>query len=328
MSLRPSSRPFLARRPIVGTLRRAAFMGCVAAVWSVSTVPTRAGDDPIVILTSSQIEAYQQAAAGARERVDGRRQKILTYTLNGDANLIPYVGDQLSLIAPKAVIAIGGLAATALATRPIDAPVVVSVVVDHTNALSRVPHSWAVSMHVPAEEAYDRISRILPKRRIGIPYDPSRTGWLVRDLAAFFDSTPIDLVPFPVESSQALGPALLAVRARIDALWIIPDPSFLDPVSVEYLLRYAVGERLPLIGYSEGFTRSGALFSLGADYQDMGRQAGELIEAILADRQPSRVVHPRRLQTFLNTTVAARLDISLTPALIRLAQRVFPAESP
>lgn len=281
-----------------------------------------AEDHPVVILTSSRIDAYQQAEAGVRDRL--RKRRTLSYTLDGDPNLIPFVGRQLSLLKPSAIVAIGGLAAVTLKAHPVEAPVVFCLVVDHNHALDGLPQASAVSMHVPAEGAYDRISRLLPGHRIGIPYHPDRTGWLIRDLVAAFDGTSIDLVPFIVRSSHELGPALLSVRPAIDALWIVPDASFLDAVSIEYLLRYAVAERMPLVGYSAGFTRSGAIASFAGDYQDMGRQAAELVERIGRGEASPRIQAPRLVRTFVNLRVAERLGIVVNPGFAARAERVYP----
>lgn len=283
--------------------------------------PASAMERPIVILTSSPIEAYRKAETGALETLG--HQKTVTYSLNGDPNRIPHVANQISVLAPRAVIAIGGLAAMALRTHPVDAPVVFCLVLDHTRAL-RLPHSWSVSMHVPAGEAYDRIRQVLPKRRIGIPHDPERTGWLVRELTAFFQHTPIRLVPLIVRSPAELGPALAAGRSEIDALWIVPDASFLDAVSIKYVLKYSATERLPLIGYSDGFTRSGALLSLAGDDADMGRQAAELAQQVAAGKEPPRVQPPRHILTFFNLRVAERLHITVNQGLVALAKRVYP----
>lgn len=286
-----------------------------------SSRSTQGADRPIVILTSAPIDAYQQAEAGALAGL--RPHRTVTYALGGDPNRIPYVLSQLSLLSPQVVIAIGSLAALALTTHPVDAPVVLCLVVDHPQAL-RLPRSWAVSMHVPADEAYDKLRHVLPRRRIGIPYDPGRTGWLVRELTAFFQHTPIGLVPLVVRSPAELGPALVAARSEIDALWIVPDMSFLDAVSIKYLLKYSAAEGLPLIGYSGGFTRSGALFSLAADDQDMGRQAADLAKRVASGEEPPRVHPPRHILTFFNLRVAERLHIAINPGLVALAERVYP----
>jgi putative ABC transport system substrate-binding protein len=302
------------------------FLGTTAIVAAavVAAVPwsARAGERPFVIIKSSDIDAYREAESGARDRLRGH--PVIRYALDGDPDSIPDVAEQVSLLSPRGVVAIGSLAAAALKAHPVEAPVVFCLVIDHNPALKSVRHSWAISMHVPADEAYARIRHIVPEHRIGIPYDPDRSGWLVRDLASFFANTSMTLVPFVVRSSRDLGPALLAVRDRIDALWIVPDTSFLDAVSIKYLLRYSATEGLPLIGYSDGFTRSGAILSLAGDHRDMGRQAAELAERIAAGDAPARVQPPQRVRTLINLQVAARLGVAINPGVAALAERTYP----
>lgn len=306
--------------PATHSLRVGALVLVLASTASPGTAS--AGGRPVVIITSSNIDAYRQAESGARERLRGHKMK--TYPLNGDPESIPDVVEQASLLSPQAVIAIGSLAAAALKAHPVDAPVVFCLVIDHNAALKSVPHSWAISMHPPAEESYARISRVVPEHRIGIPYDPDHSGWLVREFLPFFNGTSMTLVPFTVRSARELGPALLETRDQIDALWIVPDPGFLDAMSVKYLLKYAATEGLPLIGYSDGFTRSGAVLSLAGDHRDMGRQAADVVERLKTGESPARVQPPRHVRMLINLRVAARLGITIDPGVAELAERVYP----
>ena len=104
----------------------------------------------------------------------------------------------------------------------------------------------------------------------------------------------------------------------------MPDASFLDAVSIKYLLKYSATEGVPLIGYSAGFTRSGALLSLAGDDRDMGHQAAELAKRVAAGEEPPRVQPPRHILTFFNLRVAERLRIAINPGLVALAERVYP----
>ena len=280
-----------------------------------------ASERPIAILKSDDVEAYNSAAKGVLEALKG--QNTQTYTLSGDVNRIDHVMEKVSLVSPKAVIAVGSLAVLALKVHPINVPVVFCLVVNHSKALE-IPGSWGISMHLPASEAYERIRQVLPRSRIGIPYDPERTGDLVRDLLSYFKDRPIRLVPMIVRSPSDLAPNVAKIRSEIDALWILPDASFLDPVSAKFLLRYSFSERIPLLAYSEGFSRSGALLSLVADYEDMGRQAAELARLVTSGKKPPRIQNPTRLRTFINIEVANRLNIDVGRSLIVLAERVYP----
>lgn len=283
--------------------------------------PADGSDRPIVILQSSKIKPYEIAAKGAIEELG--THPILTYVLDGNPDHTSGVIEQIGMVSPRAVIAIGSLAIFSLKEHPINIPVVSCVVVDHTEAL-QIPDSWVVSMHLPADEAHNRIVQVLPTSRIGIPYNPLRTGELIKTLVEYFSGTTIHLIPFVVQSPAELSPSIDKIRPQIDALWIVPDSTFLTSNSVKYLLRYSGAQRLPLIAYSEGFTKSGALLSLGGDYEDMGRQAARIAIRVLSGDEPSRIQHPERVVTFINLQVAKALNISVRESLVVLAARVFP----
>ncbi|MEW6681839.1 MAG: ABC transporter substrate binding protein [Nitrospirota bacterium] len=280
-----------------------------------------AAERPFVVLASSQIKAYQDAVTGVREGLQGHR--VVTYSLEGNPNRIPYVVNQISLLSPKVVIAVGGLAVLALDSRSVDAKVVACLAVDDAQVLDP-SRSWVVSMYAAPREIYARFQEFLPHHRIGIPHHPERTGPILRPMMEFFEQTPIRLVPIVVRSPGDLAAALSAARADIDALWIVPDSSFLDELSIKYLLRYSVVERLPLIGYSDWFARSGGLFSLMPDYRDLGIQAGELASRINAGEHPSHLQFARNVKTFINLRVAKQLRIPISPSLAALANRVYP----
>jgi putative ABC transport system substrate-binding protein len=275
----------------------------------------------LVLLVSSDIDAYREASAGALEALRGRR--VVTYSLDGDPNRIPHVVNQLTLLSPKIVIAVGGLAVLALKSPLVDAQVVACLAVDDGQ-----PHEpsrfWAVSMYAAPEDVHARFQGFLPKHRIGIPSHPERAGRMLQPIIEAFESTAIRLVPIAVRSPEDLAPALASARAEIDALWVIPDASFLDALSIKYLLRYSVVERLPLIGYSDWLTRSGGLFSLMPDYRDLGRQAAQLALRVDSGERPPHLQFARNVKTFINLRVARQFQIPINPGLAALADRVYP----
>ncbi|HEX9757493.1 MAG TPA: ABC transporter substrate binding protein [Nitrospiria bacterium] len=276
---------------------------------------------PIVILKSSDIDAYQKATRGVMDAL--KNHPALVYNLNGDLNRIPHVMEKIDVVPPKAIIAIGSLSVLALKTVAIDAPVVFCMVVNPTEALQN-PKSYAISMHLPVDEAYHRIKQVFPDGRIGIPYNPDRTGDLIQNALSYFKDTSIELLPFVVRSPSDLGPNVTRLRSKMDALWLFPDSSFLDGVTVKFLLKYSFSENLPLIAYSEGFSKSGALLSLVGNYEEMGRKAAHVALRVVAGDYLPKVQHSTKLQTYINLQVAKRMDILVKNSLIALADQVYP----
>ena len=181
-------------------------------------------------------------------------------------------------------------------------------------------------MHLPPQDAYERIRQVLPKRKIAIPYNPNRIGTLVKGLVSYFKNTSIELVPIIVHNPSELAPALNSMRSQFDALWILPDASFIDSLSVQYLIDYSMSERLPILGYSEAFSKNGAVLSLAGNYEDMGRQAAETTIKVLSGEKQARIQSPRRISTFVNVRVAQILNVQIGETLLALADQIFPSD--
>lgn len=284
-------------------------------------LPAHSSENPIVILVGPEVEAYRSAAEGAKKALQDLRTIVLP--VNADLEHLKHVMEKVSLMSPKAIIAIGSEAALAVKTTPVGPPVVFCLVVDHQGWLER-PRSWAVSIHLSPEDSFDRIRLALPKKRIGIPYNPERTGRFLKELIYFSRKAKIELVPIIVQKPSELGPALTKARADYDALWILPDPSFIDTLSAKYVIEYSIHERIPIIGYSEGFTKNGAVLSLAGNYEDMGRQAAELAIRVGSGSDPAHIEYPRRIKTYINLRVARILNLDIAQTLIAQADRIYP----
>lgn len=285
--------------------------------------PGWAADTPIVILTGANIEPYQAAAEGAKKALQGER--FVVVSVDAEIEKIQHVMEKVSLLSPKAIIAIGSEAALAERIGSIDSPVVFCLVVDHDEWLKR-PRSWAVSLHLSPEDSFHRIRQALPNKRIAIPYNPERTASFVKDLTGYFTKNNVELIPIVVRKPVELGPALIQARSKYDALWIIPDPSFIDPLSVTYIIEYSMVERIPIIGFSEAITQNGAILSVAGNYEDMGKQAAELALKVLSGQNPRRIAFPRKVQTYLNLRVAKLLDLNITDTLIAQADQLYPID--
>ncbi len=278
---------------------------------------------PVVILLSSDEGPFRQSAGGAIDALGKSKARIIV--LDKDPENIFHSMKKVSLISPPVVIAIGNQAALALQTYPIEAPIVFSLIVDHRKALT-IPNSYAISMHLSPEDAYSNILQILPGSRIGVPYNPERTGFLIDDLAQFFKNKKTKMVPIPINLPSEMGPALKAMRSEFDAIWILPDPSIIHPLSLEYLMEYSIRERIPVLGYSKAFTKAGAIFSISSSYEDMGRQAALLSKKILNGDKAEKLYYPERIHRFINIRVAKLLNITIPNQLFASIDQVYPIE--
>ena len=111
-----------------------------------------------------------------------------------------------------------------------------------------------------------------------------------------------------------------------DALWIVPDETILSQAVVQQMLLYSYRRRVPLLGMSDRHAQMGALFSLSfASGEDIGRQAGELAQAILTGRAVSDVPYTSARKLFLtvNLKTAQKLGLEVPQAIMTRATNVI-----
>ena len=78
------------------------------------------------------------------------------------------------------------------------------------------------------------------------------------------------------------------------------------------------------MGLSSAYVRAGALFALDCDYDDIGKQAGEVALLILCGNSPYEVpiTTPRKIYLSINQKTAERIGIEIPAALLKIAEEV------
>jgi putative ABC transport system substrate-binding protein len=79
-----------------------------------------------------------------------------------------------------------------------------------------------------------------------------------------------------------------------------------------------------LLGLSAAHVRAGTLAAIIVDYEDVGRQTGEMAGRVLRGTAPDDVpvAAPRRVSVTLNLRTAEHLGLTLDPALVENASEV------
>ncbi len=79
------------------------------------------------------------------------------------------------------------------------------------------------------------------------------------------------------------------------------------------------------MGYAAYVVKKGALLGLSCDYEDIGRQAGELSVEILKGEKPSNlpITVPKKILLSINIRAAKRIGITVPPRVVKEAYEVF-----
>jgi len=183
------------------------------------------------------------------------------------------------------------------------------------------------SMNVPIEQQIALLKKASPQvRRIGVIYDPSKTGFLVKQAERIARDQGVRLLAKAIASPKDSFAALDATQGEIDALWILPDVTVLAPESVQYMLLFSFRNRIPLLCLSENQARMGAPFGLSfGSGRDIGIQAGEIANEILSGRRAEEIpfTTARRLKLTVNLKTAGKLGLQVPKEILDRADVVI-----
>ena len=279
----------------------------------------------VVILKSSDIAAYNQAISGFKAALPSD-VVLAEYDLQGDLEKGRKLARKIRAADPALVFAVGLKAAKAAQLEIVDIPVVYAMVLDPAKYGLNAPNVTGVLMEIPMERQLIMIKSLLPRlKHVGTLYDPSKTATLIEDARRLLKSNGTELVPIPLNNERDVPGALRTLLPSIDALWLVPDSTVLTDESLRFILNTALEERVPVVGFSREFARSGALLCLSVNYGDIGRQAGQLTRKILDGHVslPAKPLHPDRIEMSLNRKTAKFLDIEIPRDLEEKADELY-----
>jgi putative ABC transport system substrate-binding protein len=133
----------------------------------------------------------------------------------------------------------------------------------------------------------------------------------------------LDVVRLEIRRAEEIVPAFEALQARTEALYISIDP-FLNAnrIRINTLANVA---RLPTIAGVGEWVEAGSLMSYGANFPDLFRRAGDLVNKILRGTKPGDipVEQPTKFDLVINLTIAKALGLEVPPTLLARADEVI-----
>jgi putative ABC transport system substrate-binding protein len=168
---------------------------------------------------------------------------------------------------------------------------------------------------IASPDNYLKLFRKLQLHRIGIIFDPRRSGAYLkraRQAAAGFG---IELVAKEVRSPREVPTALDRLKqSAVDGIWMLPDSTAVSAENVDAYFLFAQQQNLPVFSFARGYLAKGALAVLEVTREKMAEKScsllGKLRSGTPAAALPDVDVSEAILHT--NESVAAKLEINLS----------------
>ena len=273
--------------------------GSAACAWQ-----SARGEEPVVLVLSNAGGAYEQVATAMRAELRSYPEVI---------ELPLQDVDKLAGKRPRAVAAVGTKACERVAQAKLSAPLLCTLIPHAAfeaiaKGAGKPAHLSAVVLDQPLARQMALIRVLLPDaRRIGVLFGPESAA-LQSAMAVAAGKQGMHLAGAQVDDSEVLYPALRAVLAA-DVLLAVPDGTVYNSATAQNLLRTAFEAHVPLIAFSPGYVRAGALAAVYSTPQQVGRQAGRSVGALLDGARAGPVQWPSEFEVSVNDPVARALGL-------------------
>lgn len=286
--------------------------------------PGSAGN--VAVIMSADVGPYREALRGFKGQIAHRI--VAEYDMEGDFDEGRKVLAEIeSKDKPDLIFAVGIWALQVVAGQTTNLPVVYAMVLNPPAILqaSTAKNITGASMNVPVDQTI-RLFKRLGIQRVGIIFDPSKTGYLVRRASSVGQKEGIQLITKEIHSSKEAIQALNSLKGQIDALWILPDETILDQRVLRGMLLFSYRQKVPVVGLSERQAKMGAVLSLRfGSSEDIGRQAAELANHILAGKTAAEIpfTTARLVKLIVNLKAAQKLGMEIPESVLEMATTII-----
>lgn len=214
---------------------------------------------------------------------------------------------------PDMILAIGADALTRV--RKIkEIPILYLMVLNPEKIIEGGKNVAGVSMNISPVKYLTLLKKLnLPRLKVGILYNPVKSGHTVKRIQQAARSMGIEVVAREVHAPKEVPELLGRMRDAVTVLWMLPDPTVVTPDTIEFILLFSQQQGVPVVAFAGKYVDMGALLSLDIDSFDQGKQAGEMANEILNGTAVADLplADARKAVLKVNRKVAKKLGIDL-----------------
>jgi putative ABC transport system substrate-binding protein len=281
----------------------------------------------IAILNSADINAYSEAISAFKTHLPLSFRVTQEYDLQGKLEEGRKAARHIQSSNAQVVLAVGLKAALAAKKEIQKKPVIFCLVVDPEKYGLPGNNMIGLSLEIPFRLHVQPLQWFFPTvSRIGVLFDPQKTNGIYQHLVADAKAAGMKIISKSIYTEQDVPMAFYTIKDHIDALWLLPDSTVLTENTVDFLMGAALEVNIPLVGFSPGMVRRGALVGAYSHYVDIGSQAAVVARKLggpASHRLLGTMVPPERIHQSINLKSARYLHISLSPDTLRKFDEQF-----
>jgi putative ABC transport system substrate-binding protein len=276
-----------------------------------------AANPKVIVIQSLMIKPYEEALSGFKSACDCKIERLILSEMGGVD-----VVKEVSKIKPDIILTVG-IDALSKVKKIKDIPIVYIMVLNPQSVISKEENITGVSMNIPPEKQLVLLQEAFHDvNRVGLLYDPEKSGYLVEKAQYYSRKLGIKLIVEEVHSSKEVPSIINKMKYGIDVFWMLPDTTVITPETAEFLFLFSLENKIPIFTFSDKYLELGAVISVGLDAFDIGRQAGEMAKKILSGTDIMNLprVDARKAVLTINLKTAKKLGITINNEIISRAK--------
>ncbi|MHB8056706.1 MAG: ABC transporter substrate-binding protein [Desulfuromonadaceae bacterium] len=268
--------------------------------------PSLAQAYDILVLQSRRDPAYEEALRGFRA-ANNASQRTIVLSDYAEVDVVRIVREDR----PRVILAVGDAALTA-ARNVRQTPVVALMALGIQKQRSTHNNLTGIDMFV-SPERYISMFRTMKTRRVGVIYNPAKSGWYLRLARQAARAASIELVVREVSAPRETIDTLEALSGKVDVLWMLPDSTAVTRETAEAYFRFGQEQHIPVVSFAANYLGLGAAAVLEIDRLAMGRQADAMVAEILRGNRIESLPldFPKGMRLHTNPSVLRRLSVAL-----------------
>lgn len=256
----------------------------------------------VLILQSRRDPAYEEVLKGFRAQ---RRltERVIVLSDYADADIARIVREDQ----PGLVVTLGDSALTA--ARKLRQTPVMALMSLSLHSQKGADNISGIGMYASVER-YIKLFQGMKARRVGVIYNPAKSGWYLQEARMAAQQAGIELVLREVAKPRETIAELASLAGKVDCLWMLPDTTAVTRETSEAYFRFAQEQRVPLAAFAGAYLGLGAAAVVEIDRAELGRQANEMALAILRGNNRALVAKPGKTAVKTNLSVLKHLGIA------------------
>lgn len=288
------------KKPFVKTI-----LTCISLLISINI----SSASEIVVIKGKDVESYNSVMSGFKKVVKGN---IHESNMNGDIK--KWIGgvDKSNTGMADVVVSLGAEAFYMASQNIKTIPVIFSLVTDPARYTIGNSNITGVRLDIPLKTQFRFHREILPwADKIGILYSSKNTNGVIEEAKLMANESGIEVLSFMVKDIKEIPRLMEEVLAKVNSIWLLFDPvvTSSEMVVQKVIIFQALQKKIPVIGFNKWSVTAGALYCLYNEYEDIGKQTGEMVNRILDGEAPSSILieSPRGSKILFNKNVYTRI---------------------